>query len=258
MNRVLILVPGETYGGSSGRPWSIYLTETEKQDKEMVERWKGEADSTLIFAGLFSAVVTVSLVESYKWLSIDQGEETVKLLAQISRQLVNISNGIPLESIPAESSRPFEPAASAILVNLLWFCSIALCISCSVGATLIQQWARRYLVLIQGPERAHLRTFMLNGLRKFQVDRFLQLLAISLHTSILLYAIGIFKFFLTVNTRIGFIALGICILLGHIYGILTFLPLLFFDCPYSTPWSAVMWRSAHALLFGIFSTIRGI
>ncbi len=51
MNRVLIRVPGETYGGSqaSGRPWSIYLTETEKQDKEMVERWKGEADSTLIF-----------------------------------------------------------------------------------------------------------------------------------------------------------------------------------------------------------------
>src|SRR6266702_775544 len=49
MDRVLIPVPGETYGGSSGRPWSIYLTETEKQDKEMVERWKGEADSALIF-----------------------------------------------------------------------------------------------------------------------------------------------------------------------------------------------------------------
>ncbi len=49
MNRILIRVPGEIDGGSSGRLWSIYLTETEKQDKEMVERWKGEADSALIF-----------------------------------------------------------------------------------------------------------------------------------------------------------------------------------------------------------------
>ncbi|KAH9016664.1 hypothetical protein EDB83DRAFT_2528784 [Lactarius deliciosus] len=246
--------------GSSGGPWSTYLTETERQDKEMVERWKGEADSTLIFAGLFSAVVTVSIVESYKWLSPDSGDETVRLLAQISRQLVNISNGtpIPLESIEAGINQPFQPTTAAILVNVTWLLSIAGCISCSVGAALIQQWARRYLVLVQGPERAHLRTFMFNGLRKFQVERFIQFVAISLHSSILLYAVGMFKFFYSFNSRIGYTSLAICLLLGVIYGTLTAFPLIFFDAPYSTPWSAVWWRSAHAIFFCFFSTIRYI
>ena len=49
MIHILIRVPGEIGGGSSGRLWSMYLTETQNQDKEMVERWKGEADSALIF-----------------------------------------------------------------------------------------------------------------------------------------------------------------------------------------------------------------
>ncbi|KAI9458012.1 hypothetical protein BJY52DRAFT_1150035, partial [Lactarius psammicola] len=235
---------GEIYGGPSGGPWSMYLTETEKKDKEMVERWKGEADSALIFAGLFSAVVTVSLVESYKFLSPDPGDETVRLLTQLSGQLVNISNGIPLESTVAG---PFKPSTSAVLVNLTWFCSMALCFSCSVAATITQQCARQYLVLTQGSgapyERARLRTFLFNGLKRFQVDRVLQVLAMAMHFSILLYAVGILSFIFLIDSAqrmIGFVTLSIVIILGLIYATFTLLPLFFFDCPYATPYSALM------------------
>ena len=41
---ILTHVPGEICGGSSSE-----LTETERLDKEMVERWKSEADSVLVF-----------------------------------------------------------------------------------------------------------------------------------------------------------------------------------------------------------------
>jgi hypothetical protein len=44
INRILILSPGETDGGSSSEPSDI-----EKVDKEMFERWKDEADSALVF-----------------------------------------------------------------------------------------------------------------------------------------------------------------------------------------------------------------
>ena len=44
MNRILIHSPEETDGGSSGEP-----SEIEKQDKEMFERWKDEADGALLF-----------------------------------------------------------------------------------------------------------------------------------------------------------------------------------------------------------------
>ena len=41
----------DNYGDSSGKLWSIYLAEAEKEDKELTEAWKGEADSILVFVG---------------------------------------------------------------------------------------------------------------------------------------------------------------------------------------------------------------
>ncbi|KAI9429952.1 hypothetical protein H4582DRAFT_1887078 [Lactarius indigo] len=243
------------------------------RDKEMVERYTKEADTTLVFAGLFTAVITVSLVESYKWLSPNPGDETVKLLAQ----LVNISNGIPLENISAGSGQPFKPSISAIMVNVTWFCSVVLCLGCSVFATLIQQQSRHYLVLTQRPgapyERARLRMFLFNGLGKYHVDTIHQLLAMSLHTSILLYCVGLVIYIFTIGEGIGSLTLGPVTLgplaLGYsaviylsvfylIYAILTFFPFLYFDCPYGTPFTALAWCLYHIFWIGVFSTIRHI
>ena len=47
--RILIRVPGENYGDSSGRLWMMYLTEAEQEDKEITENWKGETDGILVF-----------------------------------------------------------------------------------------------------------------------------------------------------------------------------------------------------------------
>jgi hypothetical protein len=48
---ILIRVPGENYGDSSGRLWMMYLTEAEKEDKEITESWKGDTDGILVFVG---------------------------------------------------------------------------------------------------------------------------------------------------------------------------------------------------------------
>jgi hypothetical protein len=45
INRILTRVPGDIYGDRSGE----LTPEVEKLDREMVERWKEEAESTLIF-----------------------------------------------------------------------------------------------------------------------------------------------------------------------------------------------------------------
>ena len=39
----------DNYGDPSGKLWSMYLAEAEKEDKELTEAWKGEADSILVF-----------------------------------------------------------------------------------------------------------------------------------------------------------------------------------------------------------------
>ena len=79
-------------------------------------------------AGLFSAVGVVTLVESYKWLSPDSGDETVELLAQ----LVNVTQNIPLTS-----SEPFKRTFDIVAVNIFLFTSVTICIFCAVFATLI-------------------------------------------------------------------------------------------------------------------------
>ncbi|KAI9429950.1 hypothetical protein H4582DRAFT_1825125 [Lactarius indigo] len=86
-------------------------------------------------AGLFSAVIVVSFVESYKWLSPDPVDETVKLLTLISRHLSTPPMGYP------SRAQLRAPTTSAMLVNLAWFSSMALCFSYSTFATLVQQWA---------------------------------------------------------------------------------------------------------------------
>ncbi|KAH8977584.1 hypothetical protein EDB86DRAFT_2814107, partial [Lactarius hatsudake] len=195
INRILICVPGETSKGPSGL-WLEYLEELRKRDEVMIERYKGGAESLLLFAGLLMAAITVAIVESYKWLSPDPANETVKLLTQISRQLVDISNGIPLESI--SESQPFQPATSSIIVNASWFISGIAALGCSLFATLIQHQARQYQVLTLRPgapyERARLRTFLSNGARKFRVEATYHLLSMGMHLSILFYCIGFVTF----------------------------------------------------------------
>ena len=49
-------------------------------------------------------------------------------------------------------------------VNILWFFSLTLSIACAVSATLVQQWARKYLLTTQIPlspqRRARVRTYL--------------------------------------------------------------------------------------------------
>ncbi len=46
---IIIIVPGEKYGDSSDGLWSMYLTEAEKQDKDVTESWKGDTEGILVF-----------------------------------------------------------------------------------------------------------------------------------------------------------------------------------------------------------------
>ena len=48
---ILIHVLGENYGDSSGRLWMMYLTEADKEDKDITESWKGDTDGILVFVG---------------------------------------------------------------------------------------------------------------------------------------------------------------------------------------------------------------
>ncbi|KAI9442720.1 hypothetical protein H4582DRAFT_1307170 [Lactarius indigo] len=227
----------------------------------MAERWKAEAGTALVFAAIFMAITTVSLVESYKWLSPDTGSQTVEQLDRISEQLFNSSRGIPLEVVVPISTRAFKPGHSVYLVNVTWFTCAVLCFFCSIAATVAQQCAIRYLLITQRHgtpyARAQIRMSMFNSLETFHVERLLLLVSMGIHLSILLYCVGLVGFVFRVWEDVGFIVLSCFSACLLIYGSLTILPIIRVDCPIATPFTNLAWRLYHFSFLGFFKFIRG-
>ncbi|KAN0137349.1 hypothetical protein V8E53_004794, partial [Lactarius tabidus] len=241
----LTRVTDEKHADSSDGLWSIYLTEAEKADTEVIERWKSDTNGILVFTGLFSATVASFIVESYQNLSPDSADTTNALLAQISQQLVNISNGTPLPSVVAQRTPPFKPSASAIRVNALWFLSLILSLNCALSATLMQQWARRYQELGQRRgtfhKRGRMRAYIFHGIHRFKMARAVATMPTLLHISVFLFFAGLVEFLFPIQATVAYVTLGCIGLFTLAYAVLTVLPNIYLSCPYATPLSGSMW-----------------
>ena len=133
-------------------------------------------------------------------------------------------------------------------------------------ATLIQQWARRYLARTQGrgtpAQRAHVRRLLSNGLTKFRANWVRQLLGMSLHFSIFLYCLGMIVFIFhvsqSVDNNLAYSAAVYLFFCCLIYAVMTILPFFFLNCPYSTPYTPITWRLYHLCMFVICLPILAI
>ncbi|KAI0268953.1 hypothetical protein BGY98DRAFT_324556 [Russula aff. rugulosa BPL654] len=128
------------YGDPSDKIFSVYLAQADKFDKEQSESWKGDTEGILVFTGLFSATVAAFLIESYKQLQPSSSDTVILLLSQISQQLAALSSGSSISIPSGLPGQDFQPSASAIRVNILWFISLVLSLTCALLATLMQQW----------------------------------------------------------------------------------------------------------------------
>ena len=120
--------------------------------------------------GLFSAIVGAFIIEFYKKLSSDPGDQTAALLQQISLQLPNSPNSTNLNT----ANRPSSPGTTMVWVNTLWLISLVLSLTCALIATLLQQWARRYIETPKYPNtlkyRARVRSLLLVGTKSYKIS----------------------------------------------------------------------------------------
>jgi hypothetical protein len=210
--------------------------------------------------GLFSATVATFIVESYQNLSPNPTDTTNALLGQITQQLVNISSGTPVTILPAQSNQPFKPTASTVRVNVLWFASLVLSLTCALSATLMQQWARRYKELAQhhgAPHRrGRIRAYIFDGIRKFGMARAVATMPLLLHISVFLFFAGLVEFLFPTDSTVSYTTLGLVVAFALAYGILTVSPLLYLNCPYATPLSGITWRlSQFFVIVGLKAAI---
>lgn len=196
--------------------------------------------------GVFSATVAAFIIVSYQSLQPDSADSTVRLLTQISQQLTALSDGTPLPTpltLPDVAS--FKPTPSAVRVNALWFISLSLSTACALWATLMQQWARRYVQIADRPfvsqEHARIRAFFAHGVDKFKLATAVEVLPVLLHLSVLLFYIGLVDFVLNINITVGITLLVPVALSVLAYFVLSIMPLICHNSPYLTPLSMVIW-----------------
>ena len=166
-----------------------------------------------------------------------------------------------LSSLPT-SPPPFTPPNYAIWVNALWFLSLVISITCALLATLLQQWARRYLKATQTRyslhKRARIRAFFAEGVDKFLLPWAVEALPTMLHLSLFLFFAGLAVFLWNVNLTVFKLVLswiGLCVAL---YGCITFIPIFYHDSPYLTPLSFLVWHFVPGIRFLTFRALEWI
>jgi len=170
-------------------------------------------------------------------------------LANIYQVLAADSNvTLPGTSNPSTAAIPptFSPPGYAIWVNSLWFMSLVFSLSCGLFATLLRQWARRYIEITQpaqsSPEkRARMRAFFANGVDKMHAPLVVETLPALLHLSLFLFFSGLVIFLFNINHSVFVSALLCIVLFSTAYACTTLMPFFFLDSPYYTPLSSLTW-----------------
>ncbi|PBK58550.1 hypothetical protein ARMSODRAFT_846515, partial [Armillaria solidipes] len=182
--------------GPTSSIWRAYLDESLIYDTNMLGNQRGQVNILLVFAGLFSAIMSAFIAQSAGNLQPDYVKlSAVLLFDQINIQLV-LASGISPDRITTSGADPtthFTPDPLDSWVNGLWFSSLTLSLATALFAVLADGWYCHYLSPIAGnPQvRARTRHLRYTGLLDWRVSTLIGILPLMLHLSLFLFSIGL-------------------------------------------------------------------
>ncbi|KAI0704403.1 hypothetical protein C8T65DRAFT_653887 [Cerioporus squamosus] len=237
-------------GVAAADAWMDCATALKDHDEAKIQGWKEEIDTHLVFAALFSAILTAFNIESYKLLlpqnqnpnssSSSSSSTTDNLLRSLVVHLAQ-TNGMDLASLDASASsgQPSTsgPQFNAVLINTLWFCSLICSLAAASISLLVKQWLNQYTSGMAGvsPEIARLRQFRYDNLRKWRVAGIMMLLPILMQGALVLFLIGLIEFLRPLNFKVSTAAIVLISVLLAFIVFTTLLPTFKPDCPYQSP-----------------------
>ena len=194
------------------------------------------------------------MIEGLKNLQPDTGTSSVDLLSQISQQLAAFTNTSQSSvglTFPDRFS--FHAPTSALLTSTLWLISLIVSLSCALLATLLQQWARRYLLITQSHgsklhDRARIRSFFAEGVIKFHLPKVVDALPALLHISVFFFLAGLLVYIYNIHHTLFFLILPAILSCGIAYSVLTLMPIVHHSSPYQTPLSSLAWSCCMRFL----------
>ncbi|KAK0240667.1 hypothetical protein EDD85DRAFT_900944, partial [Armillaria nabsnona] len=208
--------------GPTARVWRTYLEECAPFDIEMVEGWRDGLDVLLVFAGLFSAVVTTFVAQTSQSLQVDYGQVTASLLVELISVQRFAANGSLVNNVP-QADLAFRPSISDSWVNGLWFTSLSLSLTTALFAVLTKQWIHQYMSVPSGTPRD--RSFIIG------------LLPVLMSASLAVFLVGLVLFIVPLRAPIAGIVGAITFISFSAYLVTNVLPIVYPSCPYKTPLS---------------------
>ena len=138
--------------------------------------------------------------------------------------------------------------------------SLVISLTCALLATLLQQWARRYLKITQSRysphKRARIRAFFAEGVEKCLLPWAVEILPTLLHISLFLFFAGLVVFLCNVNLTIFKLVLSWVTLCTVLYGCITCMPKFRHDSPYYTPLSLPAWHIVTGTRYLVYRFLR--
>ncbi|KAJ7702856.1 hypothetical protein B0H16DRAFT_1212671, partial [Mycena metata] len=174
--------PFKRHCANNAEVWKFYLTLARRFDDHLVASLNNNLDPLLIFAGLFSAILTAFLIEIRKGLREDPETTTNNLLASIVLGQHTISD-----------DTPFEPATSSRWVNGLWFTSLLFSLGSALGASVAKGWATQFSTSSPGSgwSNAHVHSKRWCGVQRWQLRLVVQSLPLLIHIAFFLFGAGL-------------------------------------------------------------------
>ncbi|KAH9926036.1 uncharacterized protein B0H18DRAFT_876826, partial [Fomitopsis serialis] len=177
-------------------------------EKDRAERWRNEINTLLVFAGLFSAVLTAFVVQYYAVLLPAPDFNTAILERILSVQLGNIptnavvaaansANPVPVPMVLTNSSSanfPSPPAAPRWIATL-WFVALVFSLSAASVGLAVNQWLNFHATEKAGLQDASQKawTWQLrrHAMDKWQVESMVSILPFLLQVALVLFLVGI-------------------------------------------------------------------
>ncbi|GJE99696.1 hypothetical protein PsYK624_159670 [Phanerochaete sordida] len=218
--------------------WQQMLKTVRDVDVVKIADCKEDIDTLLVFAGLFSAVLTAFLVESYTLLQPDPNSEIAFLLRQSIAKNYTFSSGYLNSTTPFPGDPPpFNAPEWALQVNGLWFASLICSLSTASLAMLVKSWLREYLAIEWTVPQERLRAWEYRNaaLAKWRIFEIASALPLLLQISLGLFFIGLCIFTAAIDERIGRSTLPLVAGWAFFIFATTAAPLVSPRCPYKVP-----------------------
>ncbi|KAJ6599846.1 hypothetical protein DFH09DRAFT_626872 [Mycena vulgaris] len=214
--------------------WNLYKPLADEHDKEFLEKYSTDLDTSLIFAGLFSAVSSAFIIEIQPELQPDPNNMNQALM----RLLIHTINSSIFSG--SDIIIPISPAPTTVVIVAqgLLYASLSCTLLTALLAVLGKQWLMHYsaagkrgTIEARGLERQ--RKF--DGIRRWKFDTVLQTFPLLLQLSLLLFAAALSLYLWKIHPSLAIIVISLGSCGVALYTFMLVSAALDRDSPFQTP-----------------------